>query len=506
MPIVPCLAVGLFLVITCSYPDWTQDDAFITFRYSKNLVEGYGPVFNPGERVEGYTNFLWMILMAGVYWTGGDLEFMSRLLGIISGVLLVWLCWWIGARIMKHPPLLTIIAPCLLAVFPGFAAESIEGLETSFFSMLLMFGIGCALRERQRGSGLPLHAAIFALASMTRPEGVMVYILVEACIFINGWLCGRIPYRYLLTSLALFLLVFGPYYAWRYSYYGYPFPNTFYAKTGGGWDQVRRGLAYVSSFNGCFLWFVFPAAVLIVFRRIKKSLPLLVILVVSVVYLTYVVAVGGDFKSSFRFVIPVLAAFCLIVQASFARLWEIVENRKPGAAWVIFAAALALTVPLGWHVHTGSPKLKAKYERMRKAGYPNYIDRARAIGQWLRKNAREGDRLAISTTGAISFFSGISVIDMLGLHDIHIARSKAPQFGTGLAGHECGDAAYVLSLKPRFIILSQKRLPSPVPPRKPHSELWSELQLIQSPDFIENYEPKIFKACNNYFLVYCRKD
>src|SRR5437773_1541112 len=73
----------------------TIDDAFISFRYARNLVQGYGLVFNPGEYVEGYTNFLWTLLMAGVVALGNDPEIVSKLLGLLSNgatVLLVW--WW----------------------------------------------------------------------------------------------------------------------------------------------------------------------------------------------------------------------------------------------------------------------------------------------------------------------------------------------------------------------------------------------------------------------------
>src|SRR5436189_992982 len=57
-------AIVWLLVREWHYAGWMDDDAFISFRYAQNLAEGNGLVFNPGERVEGYTNFLWVLLLA----------------------------------------------------------------------------------------------------------------------------------------------------------------------------------------------------------------------------------------------------------------------------------------------------------------------------------------------------------------------------------------------------------------------------------------------------------
>src|SRR5690606_38133881 len=64
--------VALVALSGLIWPSWLSDDAFISFRYAQNLVEGHGLVYNPGERVEGYTNFLWTVLAAGVIAFGGD--------------------------------------------------------------------------------------------------------------------------------------------------------------------------------------------------------------------------------------------------------------------------------------------------------------------------------------------------------------------------------------------------------------------------------------------------
>ena len=75
-----------------------NDDAFITFRYARHLVAGHGPVFNPGEYVEGYTNFLWMLIMASGLCVGLDPVGFAPVLGVASGAATLWLLAWFRAR------------------------------------------------------------------------------------------------------------------------------------------------------------------------------------------------------------------------------------------------------------------------------------------------------------------------------------------------------------------------------------------------------------------------
>ncbi|MFH2003070.1 MAG: hypothetical protein ABIK28_25610 [Planctomycetota bacterium] len=508
--LVPFIAISLFVLFILLLPNLAlQDDAYITFRYSQNLVRGFGPVYNPGTPVEGYTNFLWMIIMAGVIKLNADPEYYARLFGIISGAGLILLCWSYGAKFLKHRPLLTAIAPLLLVSIPGFVTESVEGLETSFFAFLLLGSLMTAVRDHERNRLVPWHAVLFALASMTRPEGTMVFALAMACLLIHGWMNHGVRLGFMLRSFAVYALIFVPYFLWRLSYYGYPFPNTFYAKTGGGAAQALRGLDYIGSFIGEFCWVPLPLALLIVLPRLKRDLALFLCTVVTVVYMVYVALVGGDFKPTYRFLIPVAALACLIYQAAVAEVCAFLERRKPETARWCAPVFLILSLLIGMHVYLGSDELRKKYQKQKltvQQAMPDFTSRARAIGKWVREHAGPGDQLAISTAGAIAYFSDIPVIDMLGLNDLHIARSKPENFGSGMAGHECGDVEYVLSLQPRFILLRTKIIKTPNPPKKILSDIAFERDLISAPAFKERYEAKTFPVFDCYGLIYCRKD
>ena len=88
----PLLCGLLFTGLWLCYRYFWLDDAFITFRYARNLADGMGPVFNPGEAVEGYTSFLWMLISSAAFALADD----ARALALIkvSGLLIGWWILW----------------------------------------------------------------------------------------------------------------------------------------------------------------------------------------------------------------------------------------------------------------------------------------------------------------------------------------------------------------------------------------------------------------------------
>ncbi|MBU0754346.1 MAG: hypothetical protein KJ645_04355, partial [Planctomycetes bacterium] len=317
----------------------------------------------------------------------------------------------------------------------------------------------------------------------------------------------EIRFRFLFSSLLFYFLIYLPYFLWRFNYYGFLFPNTFYAKTGGGIQQFYRGLDYLTAFLGEFFWFPLPLAFLFVLFFLRRNLALLLFWGVSIIYVIYVVCVGGDFKYSYRFFLPLLAPLCLIYQAAWAEAFSILSKRASGRLTWFPVAAVALSILLGIHLYLGSEDLRNKYDRIKAIGFPNYVDRAKVIGRWIQERAEPGDILAISTAGAIPYFSDIPVIDMYGLNDLHIARAEKPSnFGAILAGHGCGDGKYVLSRKPRFILFRGKMQDSPKAPSEINTTSLSELQILALPDFKDNYRARTFPVYDEYCVIYCRKN
>ncbi|MFN7975565.1 MAG: hypothetical protein U0166_25030 [Acidobacteriota bacterium] len=417
-------AIHVAICVAGSAP--TNDDAFISFRYSRNLVEGHGLVFNVGERVEGYTNFLWVLLVAAAMKVT-DAVLAAKVMGVLCNVVTIGLVLRLSLRVAGGA---WWLAPLMLALDPSFATWSTRGLETSLFALLAFAAFATAGGDEPRD---PQRAANLAvLATLARPEGLLV---AMACGL--GWF-RRAPLR-LVAFSATYVALLVPYLAWKLWYYGSVLPNTYYAKTGGGVFQAWRGLSYVTNgWSFVPLLFCIGIAGALFLRRGEPRPPVLVAAATVLgCFLAYVIQVGGDSLGKDRFLAP-LAPFLFLATA--------VAVRRLGAsrAWALIVLVLVL------FVRDLAPLLDVVKN-------PNVWSRAKEaaevhtrLGLCLKEHARPGASIATSLIGRVPFYSGLKTIDKLGLIDPHIAHMGAT--GSGAAGHEKFDPDYVLSLRPTYIL------------------------------------------------------
>ena len=233
-------AVALLAGAVTAWPR-TVDDSFITYRYAENLAHGQGAIFNPGERVEGYSSPSWMLLLAAAIAAGLDPETVSKALGLISSLLLLWLVYRALRRAGVSGAGAGLAAISLGASYV-FQLWSVAGLETNAYALLFFAGLALlaepGLTPR---TSLPASATL-AAAALTRPEGIAFWGLGLALVALT-----KHPAR--MRSVGLYLLpglAIGAHLLWRTSYYGNLLPNTYYAKTGGGaalwtqgWTELR---------------------------------------------------------------------------------------------------------------------------------------------------------------------------------------------------------------------------------------------------------------------------
>ena len=277
---------------------WLCDDAYISFRYARNLLAGHGLVYNPGERVEGYTNFLWVLELAAAW----------RVLGVpppvMAGVLSV-LCTagtlWLTVRLALSTPWraarwgVVWTALLLLAVNRSFAVWTTGGLETRQFTLLVLAGVVLVRRYRD-GAGAALAASLcMAAAEYTRPEGTLLF----ACM--TGWMLLDMAYRrrFRLPVVLAFVLPFAAlvaaHYGFRLWYYGDVFPNTYYAKVVRPWPEA--GIRYVAAGaveHGLVL--VLPLAVIGTLARMRRRRDTTHVLgwMLILPHIAYLVRIGGD--------------------------------------------------------------------------------------------------------------------------------------------------------------------------------------------------------------------
>ncbi len=319
------MTVFLLLVIRRA---WMCDDAYITFRTVDNLLHGHHLTWNTTERVQAYTHPLWMLLVSLAAGISGEmyLTVLACSIALSLGAVAIL------AFGISRSPMLAALGVFGLVFSRAFVDFSTSGLENPLSHFL--FGLFGWFFLGQAGGRRRLFALSFlaSLVLVTRMDLVLVLLpaLVVAYVEQGEWRRGGMQ---MLAGMV-------PFFAWELFsifYYGFPFPNTAYAKlnTGiPGAEMARQGLFYLlnaARFDmvtvvllACGL-----AAAFLGGNRRQVSLGLGVVL-----YLVYLVGIGGDFMSGRFLSVPLFMGVILLVQPGAEDL--------PAAGWVALFGLLAL--------------------------------------------------------------------------------------------------------------------------------------------------------------------
>lgn len=503
------IAAGLVssLVVALAWAaslDYLSDDAFISFRYARNLATGQGLVYNPGERVEGYTNFLEVVVLAGLHRIGVDLVAGGRGLSLSAGVACVLLAWAMATRALCRWPALALVAPVLVAVNPYHAAWAAAGLETTLFSALLAGAALPLLGAETTRRSVMLVSGLALLLALTRPEGVVLFVVLAACAASasRGDVAARV--RAVGVGLLLFGVVGGVYFAARWAYFGDVLPNTFHAKSAFTLNHARRGLDYVLAFAANpFVQCAGPLVLAGAWTALRRRL--LPLLAVPVAILLIVVAEGGDGLPMYRFLVPAIPFFACLVALGV----ELAAARLGARAGILLGLAVVAVVSvLSFYPNRDSQFMNFVYQR-------NYeVPAWSAAGRALGRAYPPGTKLAAVPIGAVGYYSGLHVIDMVGLTDRTVARTAVADMGAGWAGHEKHNGPYVLSRRPEVLLLgnvyvdARPTLPEGgFPPWSAPAVLARERDVVMHPAFAREYEPRQLPVAPGLWLHYfARRD
>lgn len=501
-------AIALMLFHGPVYFRVLVDDAFISLRYSRNLADGLGPVWNSGERAEGYTNFLWMAMIAGAGKLGVDIVDAARILGYLSVGATLLFVFWIWKLWSEEEPDTGVGSPILLAavlvalgLVDGIAFWGFSGMETPLF-MALLTGGGYLFLVERRGRVFPWSAVAFAAAAMTRPEGLIAAAVTGGFVLV---LAVTEPDRRravtrVLSWAGMFVFLYGAYFLWRYTYYDYLLPNTFYAKVGASRVFMDRGLSYVS--DGALSYHLIPmyaGLALLAMTRLRWDAAYIMIL--GAAMLTGVVLEGGDGFGHGRFIIPLVPLLYLGGLAGLATLLKRLSLAP-------MQSALLLTFVLG---SAGLVLLHASDNAFvpfqRQA-----IKEQKALGAWLSNNTPPDYTVAAFAVGAIGYYTDRDVLDMLGLNDVVIAHTEVPNFGEGTTGHEKYNVDYVLEdVRPEIIVRFGAQ-PGPLTAEEFRVASATQIpveavtKLFEDPRLWERYEVRSLNTGGRWFNFLQRKD
>jgi len=441
------ILVAIIIFIIQARNLWfTQDDAFISYRYAANALRGEGLVFNAGEHIEGYTNFLWVILLILAGSMGFGFDSVAKTLGLASGIGLIilagiWTCaawrelrWGNGVG----PG---VAASLLVAANGSVAYWAVSGLETAWFALWVSLAIWWWVRR----SWLTVPA--LTIACLSRPEGAMIWGLLV----LAEWIWGDgLPRALRLAGAGVILLA--PYAAFKLWYYGSLLPNPFYAKTGLGAEYLRGGLGYAWLYMRQYgLYGVVVLLAVLSMGALPRRWR--VIPVIWLVYAAYIVAVGGDVLKAHRFFVP--GTVVLVLSILVGTGW-LVRRFAPAraAAWSVAAFGLALAAWIGI-----APS--ASLAQIREMELALTLKMTTVSHNLMAVDATNFS-LAVSTIGKVSYdLLGHRVIDMLGLTDSTIARHPETIPGNVSTWRERNfNATYVLQQNPDYILFSTGHKPS----------------------------------------------
>lgn len=426
------IALAYGAVALATFPEWTVDDAFITYRYSENLARHGELTWNPGDDpVEGYTGVLLPVALAGAVAAGASADAASTAIGIVAYVAVVALLVAV-LDAMGVGPVARGLAALVCATAPMLFTHATSGLETMLFAALALASLLAFARAvdatEGRGRAEAALAVLLLALCLTRPEGAVFAAVALALLGVVRARAGWRDLGTLVLRVALLLAIPGAiYFAWRYSYYGQLLPNTFYAKLH---HRVSADSA-IAAAKFAAIYLAFPAAAvfalavagprdaLAAFRarslgaRLGALAALLVTAIVTAQYLRSALIMNY----AHRFWAPFYPLLLVAVTLAASAAWEALGRRRAATVALVVAGGLVV-VQLVAHV-----ALLPRERRFARDTARLLADEHVQVARFLREHVPAGGTIVVVVdAGAVPYFSGFRTIDFGGLNDEFLAR------------------------------------------------------------------------------------
>jgi hypothetical protein len=500
----------LYLLNVLYWEDSTVDDAFISYRYSENLARGEGLTYNPGERVEGYSNFLWVLLHVLPSRLGLELIPVSRWLSIIAGMILLAVVILSLRNNAGSPTLCGIMAGIYLSLNPFIGMWTMAGLETVWYSMLLTTGIFLLLEGKSLGWYL-WSAILLGLACLTRPEGIFIVASLGLSQILIAFSDRMVSRRQIAWGSVLVGLL-GLFYIWRYLYYGELVPNTYYAKIGsqvsGLWREA--GYIYVRQFFLTSGWsfglFILVGTSLSLRLHFRKALGWLL---PSLAGLYFGYHANGDWMPNFRLLVPIIPVLVILATRGFIYWRE--KLIRPGRLYSFrglippFLAGGLLCLSLFRIYPLESVQVSLISGVKKKSSLLAYIGDRKNTGYNIYRGApepalyhvRPGETIFLGDIGVVGYITNCTIVDANGLVD-----KKIPLF-LGKDKNSDGFLSYFFQKDPEIVYLLTRTVDN-----LPEAVGWSSRTILNSELFKKRWK-KVGRHPafgDRYYCVFRRTD
>lgn len=430
---------------------WVTDDAFISFRSVINFVQGFGPVYNVGERVQSFTHPLWFLLLSLGGWMNLNLYFWAITLGVVFTIGLLWIFY---RTFQKSGNLFCYILVLITLIFSeSFLTFQTSGLENSLINILVAtFFYLYIFGDQEETKGFSLLMFVGSLILLNRMDNIVIIILPLLHAFIS-------KRDKVIKKLKVTVLSFLPIILWlcfSVIYYGFLFPNTKYVKAGGRTlvDSIMQGSRYILEYANTEIPIIILliVATVIVFRRARQRK--YKILIASIfLQILYILLLGGDFmRGRFLVVVSITTVFMVLNLPLVKKV-----NMRSSYLASIIGVFLVLSATTYYCAFKEQYIVKfpgmenernfyKEYLALNLDSYHNYNNHPWAVaGQEI--NISEGDKktVIIGMNGLRGYFinRNITLIDLVGLTDAFISR--LPVIDSTRTGH------FVKDIPPEYL-------------------------------------------------------
>lgn len=445
LPFLACVFILLSLLILGGFIiyvwPYTLDDSFITFRYAANLMGCHELTYTCGQPPsEGYTTFLWMILMCLPQALGLDPVLFAKCFGCLATLLYLLIAALFIYRVTDflEPRLRAIAATVVLpylAFFSPTAFHAVSGMETSLFTLLVtLYAYQLTfLNVRSRFSALVLVAFTGLLLSLTRPEGNL-FVLVSMAVYAVSQPSG-LRLRLLRASLCGYVAPGLAYFLWRLWYYKILLPLPAYVK-----NTDQTGIAGADMMLSFMIGVIVVVAIPLGFGLYKAGRRLLPVVLAVAAHLVMYTVQQHIMGLQWRYLFPVTPLIFVLTSIGIAGFLQLRQQaalaRRQRRLLMLLLGLLFFAPPVKFG-------LDALVQLPSGRAYAESFDLChRPLGEYLRAcRGRQPLTLAVADAGAIPYYSQWNAIDTFGLSEIHIA----------LTGDR--SPAYILGLRPDLVIL-----------------------------------------------------
>jgi len=476
------IASTFLIVHAWRYLPIFDDDAFISLRYADRLVSGHGLTWTDGPRVEGYSNLLWILLIAAIGSFGVDLVIAARVLGAALTIGAIAAVAYSGPRDFKNAALPLSLGVLVIPLSIPIAVWSIAGLEQPLVACLLAWtltivrGASDAAFPRRAWT---LASILLGLLCLARPDSPVLVIAILLGVEIASRPRKRSMIRVMTLAAGPLLAICGQQ-IFRVAYYGRWISNPALVKVAFSGRRLEMGTDYIVG-GYASMW---PIVALALFALVYSlSTPQLrqrqyPIIFIAGLWSLYLMLVGGDIFAAWRQLVPLIIAMTFVITDAACRFQssDIAVGTRTALSLLFLAAPSAGL----WTQSRDYTNQRALSQHSEWQG--------RTVGLMLKRAFGEAAPLiAVDAAGSTPYWSQLPALDMLGLNDPYLPRHRPPDFGRGLIGHELGDGAYVLERKPDLVLFRS-------PAGQKDAVYLSGRQMQASKEFARDYSLVTFES------------